>query len=585
MFNDLTPNKNPRTAYGGDLQDVPEHIYQMGVTRMKHLDAYLKLQTPVKKDAEDLARKINLGLTQTYTLISQYREFGDLISVLPQKRTGGRGKSRLDPAVEKIIQESIDDVYMNETKRKVYKVTQEVRRRCRNEGRKAPVENTIRTRIKGRSKKSVMAAREGNLKATETYGLSKGHFPDQMWPLSTVQYDHTLMDIEIVDEETLKPIGRPWVTIGYDVKTKSVVGMHMSLTAPNSTAIGLVLVNTIFPKKDWLIKLGIETNWPMYGKPDVIHVDNGADFRSKAVERACANNSITLEYRPLSKKEFGGGVERSFRTLMEEIQALDGTTHSNVGKKGKYNSRGEAIHTFDDVERIVISFITKQYHERPHSGNPGKLPPRKMWEDGIYGNPSKNILGRGLPPIHNNPREILLQFLPQERRNVHRTGIVLDYIWYMDDILSIFLNYEKRRKFIIKRDPRDLSTIFIQDPSSGIYYDIPYKTMGRPKITLWEHKASLKLAQERLIEEINEDIIFEGIEEIRGIIENARERKKQFKRDEKAHAKTKWANRSLEITPIAHPQNEPSSVSANLDQEPGFDIDENETFDEIEIWE
>ena len=32
---------------------------------------------------------------------------------------------------------------------------------------------------------------------------------------SPLEYDNTKMDIEVIDRETGKPIGRPWITIGY----------------------------------------------------------------------------------------------------------------------------------------------------------------------------------------------------------------------------------------------------------------------------------------------------------------------------------------------------------------------------------
>lgn len=597
MINDTEPHKGvdeenmsrpapARIGYRADLEDIPDHIFNLAQQREQHLLAYLAIENRSREDAVALSKLFGLGLTQTYKLRNDYIENPDLISLMPEKRTGGKGKSRLDPETNAIIERSIDDVYATRAKRKVFKVIQEVRIRCRKLSLKAPSENTVRARIRSRSPRQPLAAREGDKIAAESYDLIKGSFPEQKWPLSTVQYDHTRMNIQIVDPETLKPIGRPWITIGYDVKTKCVVGMHMSMAAPDSVAVGLVIVNTIIPKSEWLHQLKLDTDWPMYGKPDVIHVDNGKDFRSKAVERACAKHRITLEYRPLGKTEYGGGVERSFRTLMSEIEDLDGSTFANIQQKGKYDSEGNAIYTFDDIQEIMIIFITKIYHERKHHGLPGKIPPRKAWEVGIFGDPGADILGRGMPLVINNQRHLLIEFLKQERRNIRREGIVLDYMHYSDDVLTAFIAKGHTKRQIIKRDPRDLSVIFLLDPETGEYYDIPYRDMSRPPITLWEHKLSLKLARDRLVDEINEDIIFEGIDEIRGVTKNAKTRKKAHKRAMAAEAKTKWAKDSVILNPVSYKSQAEASAPIKEDgfeYEDAINIDEDDTFDEIEF--
>jgi len=415
-----------RIGYRSDLQDIPDEIFDKAVLWQPWFDEYLTIERPVKLDTIALSKKNGLGVTRTFEYIRAYREFPDLISLMPQKPTGGRGKSRLDPVIDHIINEAIAEVYDNETRNRPFKVVQEVNRRCYHAGLRKPSPTTARSRIKGRNARTTDIAREGQSVARQNHELWRANFPTQMWPLSMVQYDHTKMDLEIIDEETGKPIGRPWVTAGYDVKTKCIVGVHISLAAPSSLAVGLCIHNTAMPKKQWLKNLGIETSWPMYGKSDNVHFDNGSDFRGKAVYRATAQHRIGCVFRAKNKPEHGAGVERSFLTLMTEIQQLDGTTFSNTVKKRKYDSEQNAIFTLQNAERIVVSFITKQYHEREHSGNLGKLPPRKMWELGIFGDRKKGTLGRGLPNQLENPGRFLVDFLPQDTRVIHQEGIVWD---------------------------------------------------------------------------------------------------------------------------------------------------------------
>lgn len=50
----------------------------------------------------------------------------------------------------------------------------------------------------------------------------------------------------------------------------------------------------------WLKEREIEEPWPVGGLPDSVHVDNGADFRSRAFKRGCENAGIAIDWRPPS---------------------------------------------------------------------------------------------------------------------------------------------------------------------------------------------------------------------------------------------------------------------------------------------
>lgn len=582
---DLSDPKNTvtkdRIGYRSDLQDIPDAIFDKAAEWQPHFERYVMIHRPTKQDAVDLSTAIGMGIARTYEYINQYRESPDIIALMPSKPTGGKGASRLDPTVEAIIQTAIADVYNIERKGRPYKVYQEVRLQCYKLGLKSPSATTVSSRIAGRNIRESDALREGNDYASSNHDLWKGHFPDQMWPLSVVQYDHTPMDLQVIDEETGRVIGRPYVTLGYDVKTKCIVGLYVSLLPPSSLSVGLCVLNTSMPKREWLQSLGVDTHWPMFGKPDNIHVDNANEFRGFAVHRACTVHRIGCIFRGKGKTNHGGGVERSFRTLMQEIHNLDGTTFSNVAKKGNYDAEKNAVHTLKEAERIVISFITKQYHVRKHTGNPGNLPPRVMWQDGIYGNRKEDTLGRGLPKPIADPKRFLVDFLPQERRVINQEGIVWDYIWYMDDVLSVLR--EKGKKFIVKRDPRDISVIFLLDPETAEYYEIPYKNLGRPAVTAWEHSESLRRAKEFLDSKIDEDLIFEGIEEIRGMQKAAKERKAGRKREEKRAARTKNAQASAKATPTSSRHSSAPAIH-KYDEPKDIEIDFDDTYDEIEPW-
>jgi len=41
---------------------------------------------------------------------------------------------------------------------------------------------------------------------------------------------------------------------------------------------------------------------------------------------------------------------------------------------------------------------------------------------------------------------------------------------------------------LVRRDPRDLSRVFVLDPLDGGYLEVPTRDLSRPAISLWEHR-------------------------------------------------------------------------------------------------
>ena len=64
---------------------------------------------------------------------------------------------------------------------------------------------------------------------------------------------------------------------------------------------------------------------------------------------------------------------------------------------------------------------------------------------------------------------------------------------------------------IVRYDPRDLSRIYLLAPD-GHYYDLNYRDLRRPPITLWEHRLALKRLREEGRANIDESAIFRAIE-------------------------------------------------------------------------
>jgi putative transposase len=76
------------------------------------------------------AAEAGVAPSTLYRWARAFRAFGTLSSLLPAKPNGGRGKSRLDPAVEKIIAQTIEEYFLTKQQRSIFTAAREVLRRC-----------------------------------------------------------------------------------------------------------------------------------------------------------------------------------------------------------------------------------------------------------------------------------------------------------------------------------------------------------------------------------------------------------------------------------------------------------------------
>ena len=248
--------------------------------------------------------------------------------------------------------------------------------------------------------------------------------------------------------------------------------------------------------------------------PERLHLDNAKEFRSEALKRGCEQYGIAIDHRPVRTPHYGGHIERLIGTMMGKVHLLPGTTFSNIREKGDLNPEKSAAMTLDEVERWLGHAIAGVYHRDLHRGI--GMTPVAAWERGIAGD--GRTLGRGEPTPVADPRRFLIDFLPIERRLVRREGVSLHSIHYWADMLAAWVGHPER--MIVRYDPRDLSRIHLLGPD-GAYYDLSYRDLRRPPISLWEHRLALKRLREDGRAQVDEAAIFRTIEIMRGIADEA----------------------------------------------------------------
>lgn len=468
------------------------------------------------------AKELGLHPATLYKWLRIY-ESTRLLSALASRQRKDKGNLRLSPTVETIIQEVLNSDYLTDQRKKPAWIAREVKRKCRLIGEKIPHYNTIRNRINDIPAYQQTSSRFGRKAAQESYSPNRGEFPGAEWPLAVVQIDHTPLDIIVVDDMHRESIGRPWITMAIDVFSRMVAGFCISLDPPGALSTGLCLVHAILPKDAWLAERKLEGDWPVWGKPTCIHADNAKEFRGSMLERACAQYHINTEWRPVAKPHYGGHIERLLGTFAKELHALPGTTFSNTRDRGEYDSEGKAAFTFGELETWLAELIVSVYHCELHSAI--NMPPIEKFKQGILGDGTRP--GVGLPPRIMDEAQLRLDFMPFLKRTVQTYGIQIDEIEYWHDVLRPWINAtdphdaKSKRRFLIRRDPRDISRIWFLDPELKTYFEIPYRDTSHPPISVWELRQIRRRLRDEGIKSVDENQIFEALTRLREIEERA----------------------------------------------------------------
>lgn len=479
-------------------------------------------ETVSRQQADCAAAALGLSRRTVYRLIDAYRRTGGVVPSLVRDRpTGGRGKTRLPYKIESVIDAVIEAQYLCVQKPSLVSTVKEVRRRCRLAGLKPPGLNTVDRRIKRLLPDLVKAKREGR-KSAQRLKPAAGRTPPATFPMETIQIDHTKIDVIIVDPTSRAPIGRPFLTVAIDEFSRCIVGICVTLDAPSATSVGLCLSHAVSDKSAWLERLGVEFPWPMRGKPRRIFVDNGREFHSEGLRRGCEAHGIVLDHRPIAQPHYGGIVERVIGTVMRMTHELPGTTFSNIQHKGEYDSETKAALTLAELEKFIAIAIAGRYHKDWHRTL--LKPPEAQWQEGL-------ACGANIA-VPQSTTVFLVDFLPVVKRRIQRNGFVIDHVAYYSNALSPWIaRRDEDRLFVIRTDPRDLSQIWVLDEKQNIYLEVPFRTLSRPPITRWEHRAALVRLREQGHADVDETAIFKAIEKMRTVADEASKKSKAARRN------------------------------------------------------
>lgn len=537
-----------------DISEINDSEYNEAKRRYEAILPLLEKNLS-RKDSVEYSKKIGIHFTTLYRWQERYKSTGTILGLISNKVGAKKGNTRLNSEIEILIKRIIDSYYLTIQKPSVQSVVDKVLAECKKMNIIAPHSNTIRNRIESISEYEKLKKQGSKSIARTRYEPTPNKF-EADYPLQLIEIDHTPCDIILVDDEHRLPIGRPWITVAIDIYSRMIVGYYLSMNAPSVTSVGMCVSNTILPKDTLLAKFDVNANWNVWGFPETIHVDNGADFRADAVKKAGLAHGINIEFRPVGRANFGGHIERAIGTLMSEIHNLPGTTFSNIKQRGEYNSDANASMTFFEFEKWLVTFITKIYHKRVH--NSLFLTPEQQWEEGLFGD--ENSIGFIQKPSSNST--IILDFLPIYERTIQKNGVNIEGLNYYDHVLRTKINQTengKKKKFIFKRDPRDISYVWFYEESTKEYFKIPVANQNMPSMTAWEFDSIKTNLKNKGLKRVNQDAILEAREELHNQIQLSVKNSKKARRDSQ-----RLKNKDIEMKEI---NNNFSNNKINIDNQ------------------
>lgn len=426
------------------------------------------------------------------------------------------------------------------------------RRKLKNYLRAIPWSELMKTRLDGRTASALIRT------------AVHLHTADVFW--ECVEMDATVLDIMVRDEDG-KEIGRPVLYVAIDVATGYVVGLYLTIQKPSTLPFVECLRFMYFKKQDGFDeKYGIKCRIEVFGKPILIHVDNGSEFIGKTateIVRVLFGDTARCQpYKPEQKPH----VERFNGTLKAFILTLPGATTSSVTGEKRTPPKNEKLLSLEELRGEIYRFVYDSYSLRVNklrSLKAGKaVAPADIWRE-------MKLTYTEPVAVCQKEFERSLCFKRQSATLGH-DGISFDGWKYHSDELVKLYKHSGPSKYEISSSDLDATTIYVKNPVDGELVAAFEKTLERSSVD----RATAKLVKKRIAseeKELNSRTFEFELTQFRRVQETAtsgRSRAKQARFDDILSQVEDRARRTMPLdkpTPDATPtSHRPTQDEANV---------------------
>lgn len=484
-----------RTLPSEDLQSEEEK--RLNQVTMEEFQAAQKIfHTPrnVRRQLiAEMAKKFGYSNATVYRRLKIIQLHGTA-DALHRAIRGDCGVPRLRKEVLDLVDDYLKNYRFVETPKTLAAVTDLINGNCREQGYAEISLSTVRNIEQKTSLKNRLEMRGRKSQVRDQFRPKVGHLPNNDYPLAIVQVDHTPCQICFVDEVDRQPIGDAWLTIVIDTYSRMILGYYLTFDAPSTLSTGMALAHAFLPKEQFLRDLGLSGEWPCWGFPDIVHVDNAAELNGRMMHGARRRYRFDIRNRPVGSPNFGGHVESAFRTFMFEIKSVPGTKFSNPVERAEYDSEGRAVMTLAEFDKYFADFLVNDYHLDEHSGDGmDRMAPIQRWKKGTL---EGDIMPpTGLPDRPTDPLAVKLSLMPFEMRTIRNGTIEILGEHYHSGALTLIgdqIDLTKPladRKFEVRYDPRNISRVWLYNDATASYIEVPFADIRKSPISKWENDA------------------------------------------------------------------------------------------------
>lgn len=295
--------------------------------------------------------------------------------------------------------------------------------------------------------------------------------------LERAEIDHTDLDVHVIHDDLMTPLGRPYITAILDHYSHMVLGLQLSFENPSFASVCLCCVNAFFSKADFLQSLNCDYYWPAHGVPETIVTDNGNEFWGEDFEAVADELGSVFQYCKIKKGRYKSRVERFFgivnTMLLDDLPGV-------VRKQGKaaegYNAIQDATITFTEFKRHMITWITGVYHNTK-IGETG-ITPNELWAESerIFPVPSESV------------EELMPILLATEQRTLRKGGIRKFSMQYNSEVLKDIYRRDGPTEVTLKYNKFDIGQIYVLDELNRVYIAVDCEDYEYAKgVSEYEH--------------------------------------------------------------------------------------------------
>ncbi|WP_193087953.1 Mu transposase C-terminal domain-containing protein [Advenella sp. FME57] len=548
LNDDIRSELERRIAYVSAVREVAPSVHTLGTF------------TPiVNAVAQRIGDPRPPSFTTLYKWVSKVTLYGEFRALIPRYDRRGPRHSRQDPRIIELFEESVQSAFSQSPQATIGKVIDKVRTLVTQENALRP--ESCRYKIPSQATCYRMFAlldqyeqtvlREGKRIAMRKFKLA-GAGAVSTRILERVEIDHTPLDLFLIDEETSLPLGRPTLTIVLDHNSRMPLGYHLGFNAPSTAAVLAALRHAILPKEKHKSTIGLEIHgdWPCYGIPESIVVDNGLEFHGKALEQVAFNLGIQIQFCPKKEPQFKGVVERYLKTINYSfVHMLPGTSYAKYYQRGDYDPQEHAVLTLREFRELFEKWIIDVYAKTIHRSL--NTTPLEKWNSS-----AKSYT----PRLPRSLGQLTAEMAMPCKRRLRHDGIMLLGLHYShDDLAPILRRFGPGVPVTVTYDPNDLGTIRVFDPDSNEKSYFAYAKN-------FEYANGLTLDQHRLIRRelirqglsVNDSIALSLIkQEIRDKVQELSLSKKHSKR--RYAARLRGAQKEATANKVSRPRHHKNS--------------------------